>query len=173
MAGSVFGGNTSAMMWAQVLLAAHKYHMARPPVPAPDKNSGAVSQVAKSDATKAAPKPTEDEPTVNSDTPSDDGPPASSTDGDSDGGAVQTKAPAYPQSVPPIQPVARPQPPVQPKPRVVSRPVAARDDDSNYVEVQVCADTGMLASIYCPETVTRRFRKGTEPKQTCRLHTGG
>lgn len=39
-----------------------------------------------------------------------------------------------------------------------------------YVTVEVCADSGMLATPYCPEVVKRRFVKGTEPKKYCPLH---
>jgi penicillin-binding protein 1A len=175
MAGSVFGGNTSAKMWAEVLLAAHKYHVATPP---PPKDLAGTSTVAKVEPAKAtAPDP--DEATPNNsdpdlDSPSNDGSSPNGTPNNASG-AIQTSAPPYPQSVPPLRPVARaPQPTPKPPPpqqQPAPKPVA-RDDEADYVEVQVCADTGMRASIYCPETVTRRFRKGTEPKQVCRLHTG-
>jgi penicillin-binding protein 1A len=39
-----------------------------------------------------------------------------------------------------------------------------------YVEVEICADSHDLASAYCPETVSRRYEKGKQPKRRCRIH---
>ena len=41
------------------------------------------------------------------------------------------------------------------------------------VFVEVCADSGMRASIYCPERIRRAYRAGGEPRGRCRTHTGG
>ncbi|MCX7799334.1 MAG: transglycosylase domain-containing protein [Fimbriimonadales bacterium] len=38
------------------------------------------------------------------------------------------------------------------------------------VRVEICADTRLKATIYCPETVVRAFPKGREPRGTCRRH---
>lgn len=40
------------------------------------------------------------------------------------------------------------------------------------VYVEVCADTGLRATLYCPERVKRAFVKGTEPKSRCTVHGG-
>lgn len=42
--------------------------------------------------------------------------------------------------------------------------------DKDVVYVTVCADSGQLATIYCPETEKRPFIKGTEPKHKCPIH---
>lgn len=42
--------------------------------------------------------------------------------------------------------------------------------EAKTVSVEVCADTGDLASPYCPETVARTFLKGEEPKHRCKVH---
>lgn len=47
------------------------------------------------------------------------------------------------------------------------------DSRSEDVEIDVCADTGTRASMYCPETVRRKFSKRLAPKGVCRLHKGG
>ncbi len=39
-----------------------------------------------------------------------------------------------------------------------------------YATVSVCADTGLVATDYCPEVVRKRFEKGKEPKQRCNRH---
>ncbi|MBS1709415.1 MAG: transglycosylase domain-containing protein [Armatimonadetes bacterium] len=40
------------------------------------------------------------------------------------------------------------------------------------VYVEICADTGLKATLYCPERVRRAFVKGTEPKTRCTSHGG-
>ena len=40
------------------------------------------------------------------------------------------------------------------------------------VEVEVCVASGLKATVYCPETVTKTFKKGQEPKKLCNVHTG-
>jgi penicillin-binding protein 1A len=47
-----------------------------------------------------------------------------------------------------------------------------RRDESDDVRVDICAESGMRATIYCPETVTRTFRRGQEPKKRCTIHGG-
>lgn len=43
--------------------------------------------------------------------------------------------------------------------------------ESEVIRVRVCKDSGLLASIYCPNVVTRTFVKGTEPTKLCNIHT--
>jgi penicillin-binding protein 1A len=61
-------------------------------------------------------------------------------------------------------------PPPKTDPR--RRPPVEPPRDEGVAEAEICADTGMRASIYCPETVTRRFARGQEPKRRCSLHGG-
>jgi penicillin-binding protein 1A len=87
--------------------------------------------------------------------------------------AVQGKAgpvqlpTATPEPDPKLDPprVTLPEPKVEERPR----PVAPRREAST-TEVEICADTGMRASIYCPETVVRSFPKGQEPRRRCTRH---
>jgi penicillin-binding protein 1A len=39
-----------------------------------------------------------------------------------------------------------------------------------FVTVAICADTGLIATDYCPEVVRKRFEKGKEPKRRCTKH---
>ena len=39
----------------------------------------------------------------------------------------------------------------------------------DYVEVEICPESGLLVSSKCPSSVKRRFEKGTEPQKTCEL----
>jgi penicillin-binding protein 1A len=41
---------------------------------------------------------------------------------------------------------------------------------TEFVTVAICADTGLLATDYCPEVVRKRFEKGKEPKRRCTKH---
>lgn len=41
-----------------------------------------------------------------------------------------------------------------------------------YVTLEICDQTGLRATIYCPETTFRTYKKGTEPKKYCNVHTG-
>lgn len=45
-------------------------------------------------------------------------------------------------------------------------------ENVSYVTVEVCAESGKRATRYCNETVTRRFKKGTEPRTSCPIHRG-
>jgi penicillin-binding protein 1A len=158
MSGSVFGGTVSAGMWRDVLAAAHDLKLAVPlPEVKPAPQTQTVASVAAANAGMMVPPVQQDNGQVPQALPVNV-PPRS--------------VPAPTQSGPPSpRPDATKPAPTQTSTN--SSRTSQQDDDSDYVEVQVCADTGMRASIYCPETVTRRFKRGTEPKQICRLHTGG
>ncbi len=39
-----------------------------------------------------------------------------------------------------------------------------------YVTVEICEDSGLLATPYCPDVVKRRFLKGHQPTKYCTLH---
>ncbi|HWA83790.1 MAG TPA: hypothetical protein VG820_10170, partial [Fimbriimonadaceae bacterium] len=66
-----------------------------------------------------------------------------------------------PQNDPPTPPPTRRDPPKR-----------HGDAESDTVTVEVCAESGMRATIYCPETVTRTFKRGQEPKKRCTIHGG-
>ena len=68
---------------------------------------------------------------------------------------------------PPDPTLARAPPVIRPRPQRPKPPA-----EPQYVEVEICADSGELATDYCPEVVTRRFLKGHEPKRHCHLHHG-
>lgn len=51
--------------------------------------------------------------------------------------------------------------------------VATPDDSADTVTVDICADSGLIANPYCPETVKRTFKRGKEPKRVCRIHGPG
>ncbi|MHB0913484.1 MAG: transglycosylase domain-containing protein [Armatimonadota bacterium] len=52
-------------------------------------------------------------------------------------------------------------------PKPPTRPGA---DENGYVTVNVCVDSGLLATRYCPEQLQKRFRAGEAPTKSCRRH---
>lgn len=76
----------------------------------------------------------------------------------------------------PVEPEpVEPTPPARARPRPTPRtpratPRANREEDT--VEVEICADSGARARPYCPETVTRTFPRGKQPRGRCPIHTG-
>lgn len=64
----------------------------------------------------------------------------------------------------PVPDATRPTP--DPNRREESRP------DQSSVSLEVCADSGRRATMYCPETVTRSFPKDRVPRDSCTRHGG-
>ncbi len=58
----------------------------------------------------------------------------------------------------------------RPKPERRRREAAPAAEET--VEVEICADSGALATPYCPETVTRSFPRRKRPRSRCPLHRG-
>ena len=86
-------------------------------------------------------------------------------------GMFEELPPLDPNKIPPIDdqasgrtgpPVGNTSPPI--------RNGSGTDTTLDIVYVEVCADTGLRATAYCPERVKKPFLKGTEPKGTCTLH---
>ncbi len=73
-----------------------------------------------------------------------------------------TEAPVPPPSVrsEPASPAAGP----------TSKPAPTGRPHDRYVSISICADSGRIATIYCPETVPRRFRVDEAPTEQCRIH---
>jgi len=47
------------------------------------------------------------------------------------------------------------------------------DDVTREVDIEVCAQTGLLASPYCPRTEKRTFENGKKPRESCGLQFHG
>ena len=45
------------------------------------------------------------------------------------------------------------------------------EDDGEWVSSNICTETGLLATPYCPSTETRYFRPGDEPTEKCQIHS--
>ncbi|GBC97108.1 Penicillin-binding protein 2D [bacterium HR16] len=85
-------------------------------------------------------------------------PPATSTPGNLPGSEPAVLQPRV--SEPP--PVAAPGQPRLSEPKVTLPPVVEK--------VRICADSGLLATRYCPEVLVRTFPAGKAPKKRCNLH---
>jgi penicillin-binding protein 1A len=44
------------------------------------------------------------------------------------------------------------------------------EDESEWVTVTICTESGMVATPFCPHTETRSYRRGEEPTDTCTIH---
>lgn len=170
MSRDAFGGTVTVKIWSRVMKLAHELHsqvLVLPKKPLeenlatePDNAAGAKFGPDESDNSAATTEPTA--PTTPDQTGPEDLP---LTD--------PAPADAKPLNPKPISngglpPDALPKPsaPIQDKLPSPSK----RSETEEYVDVEVCADSGLRATMYCPETVTRRFKKGTEPKGTCNVH---
>jgi len=47
----------------------------------------------------------------------------------------------------------------------------APTEQGDYVTVQICDDSGLLATPYCPHTHSRTYRRGEAPTTYCNIHT--
>ncbi len=158
MRDSVFGGTVTVQMWTQVLRAAQKKRgYGTAPVGAPlvrydngVEGEGARKpvepktepQVIAPDATKTEPVPI--------------GPDTTTPDGQG----------TLPVDVPPETPVK-----TEPKTEPKTDPPPQTAPEESGVEVEVCAESGQKATIYCPETVTRNYSRNGAPKRWCRKHS--
>jgi penicillin-binding protein 1A len=85
-------------------------------------------------------------------------PPAMTAPGDLSGGEPTALQPRV--SEPP--PVTAPVPPRISEPRVAPPPAVEK--------VRICADSGLLATRYCPEVLLKTFPVGKAPRKRCPLH---
>ncbi len=166
MKSSVFGGTVTAMIWARIMNAARAKYAVIIQAPPVRRHARPKDQPLPIDAT-APDGLGPDGATI---------PPASVKAGPPDGdptGGGDPKKPEPERTNETTPPATKPEQgtgsgkETTPK-RPVDRPAEPED-----VSVEICADTGMVASAYCPETVTRRFKAGKEPKRKCTVHKPG
>ncbi|MHB8635807.1 MAG: transglycosylase domain-containing protein [Fimbriimonadaceae bacterium] len=183
MSRSAFGGTVTAPFWADVEGAAYaKFH---------DRYAGGVNSPPTDRRDAQAPKAAAVDPAtidpalpVDPKAPTPDGSPdqknlpqtsdpTAVVSGPGHGASLNPEADLPPP--PPDPTLAQPEPlrhapaPVRASPRPA---IHRAPKEVQYVEVEICADSGELATDYCPETVTRRFVKGQQPKKKCHIHHG-
>ncbi len=148
MANQVYGGTVTVEMWRDVMKVAHrKYAEGGRQVPTPEVS--AIKRPIAEAPQAELPKPVDVAPPVVG--------PANGVD--------VAPVPAQPDPTNGTE-LAPPAVEIHGKEHKRSE---AKDD---MVSVEICADSGQLATAYCNETITRKFRRGTEPKTHCNLHRG-
>ena len=75
------------------------------------------------------------------------------------------KDPASETSPKPVNPGIEPK-----KPKDDKTKNHEKSGEEDFVEVEVCADSGLLVTRYCPETINKKFLKSKRPKKRCTLH---
>lgn len=173
MARSIFGGTVTIQFWTKVMKYAQQRfgkEIERPSMSSIMRDGGRTNQ--------------DDDPVPNDvpdDTPPDTDPveppilepqdlpgqPATNPGTGTTGNPGANPPGTTPPPGPGTQPPGTDPPPVKPPTRNTDPP-----RDERLEEVEICADTGMRSSIYCPETVTRRFARGQEPRRRCTTHGG-
>jgi penicillin-binding protein 1A len=148
----IFGGNVTVEMWADVLKAAQKAWGEEA------RRFDGSTTVSREETPPETP-PLEDAPQQDPDAPQpQDLPPTPEADpGDRatepDGTGAAAEKAGTPPSPPPNPPTTRPK-------------TAAGEMEL----VEICADSGARATLYCPEVVRRAFPKGRAPSKPCSLH---
>ncbi|HLO99987.1 MAG TPA: penicillin-binding transpeptidase domain-containing protein, partial [Fimbriimonas sp.] len=105
-------------------------------------------------------------------------PPADLRDDETEGPTAPASNPVVPDGTPttgggtpPTTPVEPPKTEDPPKREPAKRPEPARnDEETGSIEVEVCADSGLLATRYCPETINRKYAKSRRPRRACGVH---
>jgi len=160
MARDAFGGTITAGMWAKIMSVAVKKFVASqlerpaPPKSKPiDKEVPAIGETGQNDAPDGLrdsepvvqdPKPPVEDPAGTA-TESSDPLTAPLNPGGGVGGAPKPNPPGN-------TPGTKPSPP------------------DVEVTVDICEDSLLLASLYCPQTISRTFKKADAPKKKCNLH---
>lgn len=156
MSDSVFGGTVTVEMWRDVMKAAQKkrgYGKNREVTPL-------LRDVQVEGEGTVKPPETSTDPTTPTQGAEPD--PAAGTDPNSTG---NTEGAGAATNVPP--PVTEPK--TTPPPTRNDPPKTEPTED--MLSVEVCAESGQKATIYCPETVTRKFKKSDAPRRWCRKHS--
>ena len=183
MSARVYGGKVTIDFWREIMLAAHRLNLHQPT--SLEVTNSVIRVVPPSGSTKTAP-PRETEPDLENSltSPADDeapikapeipkesvGDPASSSGDETTDPPVDVPAvPTDEKATDPTDNAARLSTPTE-KP---NKKPKKRKHEAQMVEVEICADSGLRATMYCQETVTRRFAKGSEPKRFCPIHRGG
>jgi penicillin-binding protein 1A len=197
MASSVYGGTVAAKIWAAVMNDAYdRFHRVRPDeAPAFDETERPVATRRRHERAEPVTPSDEsvpDEITLPDDSSADSG--SADTGDDPPVNSTDTDPPvATPPKTPPPDPAVEEQ-----KRRDAARKAEEarqkqlddilarererdrqreaerrqRNQGTETVRVEVCADSGLRASAYCPETVIRTFAKGEAPRRRCNLHRG-
>jgi penicillin-binding protein 1A len=176
MSRASFGGIVPTYIWTAIMQAAReKYGEGAPPPPA-EKIEVDTSANSDDSGEKPIKIDSKDDSSDSSSDSNDNSDDTSATTTDTPPDTHDQKAPETDQE--PVQkpPAPKPTPPPDQSAKTTQdtvgeeRPRRTTRATSETVTVEICADTGLRATVYCPETVSRTFVKGTEPKRYCTKH---
>ena len=174
----VYGGSTAGKIWAEIMTMVHdKYAKTATGQPAPipirvkPKEPDAAPDV--DPDLVAMPGDSNLDAAVGGD-PNQATDPKPGTDGSDNSGPIK---PVVPGKVSPAD--GTDASPTQAKTdapttvRTKKDKKAGDESNSDTVSVEICEDSGQIANPYCNETVTRTYKRGTEPKRKCTIHGAG
>jgi penicillin-binding protein 1A len=179
MHGSAYGGTITAKLWARVMKPASTWFGSTTPPPAPSTVASTVPPVRKTDGDLVKPpvaepisKPVDETPGPPVDTPPDGTPPVKN---DESGGTVDmAEVERRQKEAERLAEQERQRALLREEERQKERDRRKQQQEdqrnSATVTVEVCADSGLPANMYCPETVTRTFPKDRVPNRVCRVH---
>lgn len=168
MGDSVYGGTVTTYIWRDIMKVARERFGARvglqavdPPVAVPDapKTQEEKPKEVKPDDKKTSDPDLTQDPDAN---PGDLGAPVETP---TDPGTKPLQTDPKPEEKPTKGPERDPQKGPTPPPTSPDTP-----SEGDTVTVEICVDSGRLATPYCPETVMRTFPKGKAPRRKCRIH---
>ncbi|MCW5937379.1 MAG: transglycosylase domain-containing protein [Fimbriimonadaceae bacterium] len=143
MAEWVMGGDVVAPIWARVMDRVHAFY--------PEKKSELSSAVEQESRRQRDEEPGDEPPDEQRAATSEPGPPED----------MRTVPLNDESTLVPNEPA-----------KVVEPPAAPIKIDQETLSVEVCADSGQRATVYCPEKVRKEFKRGSEPKGRCPIHRG-
>lgn len=160
MGSSVMGGRVSAPAWAQIMRATQEILGEKAPVESGRDRSryDDIDREEQRERRERSPDPDDTVTPVREPRPDREAPVVEPTTPEADpasAGGATTTAPA-------TDPARTTPAPVNPPPR-------EEGIRQETVTVEICAESGQRATVYCPERVTRSFPKGREPKGRCPL----
>lgn len=160
MTSSAFGGTITAEWWADILNYAIKVRG--------DSNAPKLSSSDSSVDSSAGAKPADAQA---ADSLSNPGGSADSVQPGSTGSVNSTTGPSQTPDGPKGSKSTANSGVVMPSTVDQEKTQKANANDQT-VTVTICVDSGDIATPYCPETITRTYKKGTEPTKRCPIHHG-
>lgn len=182
MSSSVFGGTVAVKFWNEIMnfaSAAYRGKAPRDKVRDDDGDSGYLQvkrtrkvDLAEVESPNAAPATV---PDVQPNEPAQDAPRADRPLRVDESEPTPTPVPEVPKASPDPARTPRRDPastvdPAPPPRRDIAPAPAPKEDLRATESAEICVDTGQRARPFCPETITRSFRKGAVPRRSCPVH---
>ncbi|MDX2065712.1 MAG: transglycosylase domain-containing protein [Fimbriimonadaceae bacterium] len=173
MSASVFGGTVAVKFWNEIMNFASAAYRGKAPkdkVRDDDGDSGyiQVKPTRKVDLADVEPPTGTPVPTPDSrpEKLPDEEPPLRVDESE----PAPTPVPDVPKATPEKRDPATTLDAAPPPRRDDPPPVAPKDEPRLTESVEICVDSGQRARPFCPETITRPFRRGNAPRRSCSIH---